>query len=310
MPAGKFVKLAVAAMLAAMPLQARAQAPSGEVAAYKRAVEQRFAAWLQSLWPEAEAQGISRKTFDAHTKGLKLDWSLPHLVLPDPAGPGGPPLPAALKPKPIHQPEFDIPANYFNKNTLNVLAATGRGKMNQFAPQLRAIASPAELEAMRAAPASLFTALLQSTYWQRRYSLPRVRIVPWETTHGSTLIGTGVVRPGLLLITLGACDTVADIHGELAFRNGSLAREWIRLEHGLDWDAFAALIEQQPGNGGCVMLPWLADDVEEIDVLWGDKPWAYGIEPNRKTLETLIQYMEEQGVIPSRPRVDDLFVSV
>ena len=139
MPAGKFAKLALAAMLAAVPLQARAQAPSGEVAAYKRVVEQRFAQWLQSLWPEAEAQGVSRKIFDAHTKGLKLDWSLPHLVLPDPAGPDGPPLPAALKPKPIHQPEFDIPANYFNKNTLNVLAATGRGKMNQFAPQLRAI---------------------------------------------------------------------------------------------------------------------------------------------------------------------------
>jgi 4,5-dihydroxyphthalate decarboxylase len=64
------------------------------------------------------------------------------------------------------------------------------------------------------------------------------------------------------------------------------------------------------GGAQRVMLPWLADDVEEIDRLWGDKPWAYGVEPNRKTLETLIQYMEEQGVIPSRPRVDDLFVSV
>jgi 4,5-dihydroxyphthalate decarboxylase len=64
------------------------------------------------------------------------------------------------------------------------------------------------------------------------------------------------------------------------------------------------------GGAQRVMLPWLADDMEEIDRLWGSKPWAYGVEPNRKTLETLIQYMEEQGVIPSRPRVDDLFVSV
>ena len=30
-------------------------------------------------------------------KALKLNWSLPHLVLPDPAAPGGPPLPPALK---------------------------------------------------------------------------------------------------------------------------------------------------------------------------------------------------------------------
>jgi 4,5-dihydroxyphthalate decarboxylase len=58
------------------------------------------------------------------------------------------------------------------------------------------------------------------------------------------------------------------------------------------------------------MLPWLADDVEEIDALFGKNPWAYGLDANRKTLETLIQYMEEQGVIASRPRVDDLFVKV
>ncbi|HEU4475868.1 MAG TPA: lytic murein transglycosylase [Methyloceanibacter sp.] len=139
MPVRTFAKLALAVMLAAVPLSAHAQAPDAGVTAYKRAVEQRFAQWLQSLWPEAEAQGVSRKTFDAHTKGLKLDWSLPHLVLPDPAGPDGPPLPVSLKPKPIHQPEFDIPANYFNKKTLNALAATGRGKMNQWTPQLRAI---------------------------------------------------------------------------------------------------------------------------------------------------------------------------
>jgi 4,5-dihydroxyphthalate decarboxylase len=64
------------------------------------------------------------------------------------------------------------------------------------------------------------------------------------------------------------------------------------------------------GGAQRVMLPWLADDVEEIDELFGDNPWSYGLEPNRKTLETLIQYMEEQGVIASRPRVDDLFVGV
>jgi lytic murein transglycosylase len=122
-----------------MPWQARAA--DNDVAAYKREVEKNFAAWLQSLWPEAEAAGISRKTFDTQLKGLKLDWSLPHLVLPNPAGPEGPPLPAALAPsaKPRHQPEFDIPANYFNPNTLTVLARTGSSKMKQYAPYLSAI---------------------------------------------------------------------------------------------------------------------------------------------------------------------------
>ena len=54
-------------------------------------------------------------------------------------GPAVRPLPKALAPKPIHQPEFDIPANYFNKNTLSVLAATGRGKMGQWSEQLAAM---------------------------------------------------------------------------------------------------------------------------------------------------------------------------
>ena len=112
-----------------------------DVAAYKRAVEASFAQWLEALWPDAEAAGVSRDTFDANLKGLKLNWSLPHLVLPNPAGPDGPPLPEALaaKAKPLHQPEFDIPANYFNKTTLNVLAGTGRGKMEQWAKTLGAV---------------------------------------------------------------------------------------------------------------------------------------------------------------------------
>jgi lytic murein transglycosylase len=142
MPAGKVGKLALALLLAfAAPLPAEAQGAGDAVAVYKREVEKRFAAWLASLWPEAEAQGVSRKTFDSQLNGLKLDWSLPHLILPDYAAEGGPALPQALKPKPIHQPEFDIPANYFNKTTLNVLAATGRGKASQWTPQLKAIQS-------------------------------------------------------------------------------------------------------------------------------------------------------------------------
>jgi lytic murein transglycosylase len=125
------------ALTVLLPLAARAA--EDEVAVYKRAVEKNFTAWLQALWPDAEAAGVSRKTFEANIAGLKLNWSLPHLVLPDPAAPGGPALPKALVPKPIHQPEFDIPANYFDKNTLSVLATTGRGKMGQLAPQLQAI---------------------------------------------------------------------------------------------------------------------------------------------------------------------------
>jgi 4,5-dihydroxyphthalate decarboxylase len=64
------------------------------------------------------------------------------------------------------------------------------------------------------------------------------------------------------------------------------------------------------GGAQRVMLPWLGADMEEIDALFGSNPWAYGVEPNRKTLATLIEYLAEQGLIEKTPRVDDLFVPV
>ena len=117
---------------------ARAQ---DEVAVYKRAVDESFAKWLQALWPDAEAMGVKRAVFDANVRGLKLIWTLPHLVYPNPAVPGGPPLPKTLADlmKPSRQPEFEPPAGYFNATALNALAATGRSKMAQLAPELGAI---------------------------------------------------------------------------------------------------------------------------------------------------------------------------
>jgi lytic murein transglycosylase len=125
------------ALAALVPFEA--QPAEDEVSVYKREVEKGFAAWLQALWPDVEALGVSRKTFEANLKGLKLNWSLPQIAPPDPAYPDGPALPAALKPKPRHQAEFDIPELYFSKGALSSLAATGRGKFKQLGPTLAAI---------------------------------------------------------------------------------------------------------------------------------------------------------------------------
>jgi len=56
------------------------------------------------------------------------------------------------------------------------------------------------------------------------------------------------------------------------------------------------------------MLPWLPDDIEEIDELFGGDCWPYGIEPNRPTLEALVNYMAEQGLIPAPIPIEKLFV--
>ncbi len=41
-----------------------------------------FDTFIQSLWPDAQKLGVSRATFDAATRGLEPDLSLPDLVLP------------------------------------------------------------------------------------------------------------------------------------------------------------------------------------------------------------------------------------
>jgi 4,5-dihydroxyphthalate decarboxylase len=56
------------------------------------------------------------------------------------------------------------------------------------------------------------------------------------------------------------------------------------------------------------MLPWLPDDVQEIDDLFGGDCWPYGIEPNRPTLEAMVGYMVDQGLIPDKIPIEKLFV--
>jgi lytic murein transglycosylase len=86
------------------------------------AADGEFQAWLQSLWPQAHALGVSREMFDAATRGLEPDLSLPELVIPgrpQQAGPG--------------QPEFvETPADYLKEATFDHLASQGRKLLEQY----------------------------------------------------------------------------------------------------------------------------------------------------------------------------------
>jgi 4,5-dihydroxyphthalate decarboxylase len=55
------------------------------------------------------------------------------------------------------------------------------------------------------------------------------------------------------------------------------------------------------------MLPWMQHEVEEIDEVFGGDAFPYGIEPNRPTLEALVQYLVEQHFIPSAMPIEELF---
>lgn len=93
------------------------------------AADAEFQSFLAGLWPQAQALGVSRATFDAATRGLEPDLSLPDLVIP-----GRP-----TKPGP-GQPEFVLtPADYLREASFSRLAAQGRKLMEQYRPVLAAI---------------------------------------------------------------------------------------------------------------------------------------------------------------------------
>jgi lytic murein transglycosylase len=84
-------------------------------AAPARAADAAFQQFLQTLRPQAEQFGISRATFEAATRDLEPDLSLPDLAIPG-------------QPKqPDRQPEFvQTPADYLRETSLVRLTTQGR----------------------------------------------------------------------------------------------------------------------------------------------------------------------------------------
>jgi lytic murein transglycosylase len=80
------------------------------------AADAAFQSWLVGLWPQAQSMGVSRATFDAATRGLEPDLSLPDLDLPGRAGT-----------PPRGQAEFvQTPADYVRESSIARLADQAR----------------------------------------------------------------------------------------------------------------------------------------------------------------------------------------
>ena len=54
-------------------------------------------------------------------------------------------------------------------------------------------------------------------------------------------------------------------------------------------------------------LPWYAPELAATRALMGENFYSYGVEPNRKTLETLFRYSHEQGLSKRELTIDELF---
>ena len=88
-----------------------------------------FTQFIASLWPEAQAAGVSRATFDAETRGLEPDYKLPDLILPGRPATGAP-----------SQAEFvQVPADYLKEASIARLATEGQRLMQKHREALAAI---------------------------------------------------------------------------------------------------------------------------------------------------------------------------
>ena len=123
---------------------------------HAHAADAGFTQFIASVWPEAQATGVSRATFDAQTSALEPDYKLPDLMLPGRPATGAP-----------SQAEFvQVPADYLKEGSIARLAAEGRRLLDKYRPALT------KIESRFGVPATVVLAIWGRETDYGRYTLP------------------------------------------------------------------------------------------------------------------------------------------
>ena len=151
------------------------------------------------------------------------------------------------------------------------------GALNATAPGLRAKLPPVRPATDKAGGLHPYFA---------KYGLKTgIPVILWTGDNPSSLIGVGASEPGLAVISLGTSDTFfsampnmktdpggcGHIYGNpaggfmslICFKNGSLARERVKEECGVDWEFFngPAMDIPSPGNDGNLTLSYYVPEI-------------------------------------------------
>jgi 4,5-dihydroxyphthalate decarboxylase len=86
---------------------------------------------------------------------------------------------------------------------------------------------------------------------------------------------------------------------------------WVAFNLFKAFNEAKAIAMKRMQNPRIVPLAWYRDAWEEQEKVLGPDPWEYGLTgANRKTMETLIAYSHEQGLIKKKAELEQLFLNV
>ena len=122
-----------------------------------------------------------------------------------------------------------------------------------------------------------------------KYGLkPGTPVIAWSGDNPCSLVGVGACEPGVAVVSLGTSDTFfaamraphvdpdgfGHVFGNpaggfmslICFKNGSLAREKVKDECGVDWSYFdkRAFADTPAGNNGNMMLPYYVPEITPL----------------------------------------------
>jgi len=179
---------------------------------------------------------------------------------------------------------------------IDVSDAAGMNLMDirsrQWHEKLLAFVAPGQEDALRgvlAQPQAASAVGSVHSYWANKYGFsPSCMVALWSGDNPCAVVGSGLVAPGDIAISLGTSDTVLSVLPKvpdeplpfghlfphpvlqgcywsmLCYANGDVTRRKVRdaFFGGADWGGFSAAIRETPvGNGGAVGLFYTTDEI-------------------------------------------------
>jgi 4,5-dihydroxyphthalate decarboxylase len=94
----------------------------------------------------------------------------------------------------------------------------------------------------------------------------------------------------------------------VVIKNDVLKRNpWVAMSLMQGFERAKRLCYERMRDPRSFALVWVQELLREQNEIFGADPWPYNLEDNRKALEAVVRYQFEQGMITSKPKIEELF---